>query len=100
MPHKSMDVSYWINTFKSIGIGTTGGFIAYKLNMPLPWLLGALFLNFFFSFSKIKLEFSKKLLNPIFLIMELFLEELLMQHYSIKLTYGSIHLLQWFYLLL
>jgi len=52
MPHKSMDVSYWINTFKSIGIGTTGGFIAYKLNMPLPWLLGALFLNFFFHFLK------------------------------------------------
>jgi len=73
MPHKSMDLSYWINTFKSIGIGTTGGFIAYKLNMPLPWLLGALFLNFFFSFSKIKLEFSKKLLNPIFLIIGIIL---------------------------
>ena len=61
------------DTFKSVGIGAIGGFIAYKLNLPLPWLLGALFLNFFFSFTKVKLKFSKKLLNPIFLIIGIIL---------------------------
>jgi len=61
------------DTFKSVGIGAIGGFIAYKLNLPLPWLLGALFLNFFFSFTKVKLKLSKKLLNPIFLIIGIIL---------------------------
>ena len=55
-------------SYISIGIGIAGGYLGTLIKLPLPWLLGALGLNFLFAFTKAKITFSQKLLTPIFLI--------------------------------
>ena len=50
-------------SFKSIIIGIIGGFIGTLINLPLPWLLGALLLNLLVSFSSYKVTFDKNFLT-------------------------------------
>ena len=52
-------------SYKSIIIGIIGGYIASLLNIPLPWLLGALLLNLLVSFSSYKINFDKKIFLPV-----------------------------------
>ena len=54
-------------SFKSIIIGIIGGFIGTLINLPLPWLLGALLLNLLVSFSSYKVTFDKKIFLPVLL---------------------------------
>ena len=60
-------------SYISIGIGIVGGYLGTLIKLPLPWLLGALALNFLFAFTKAKITFSQKLLTPIFLIIGIIL---------------------------
>lgn len=55
-------------SYKSIIIGLVGGYIATFTKLPLPWLLGALLANLFFSFTPIKITFDKKIFLPVLLI--------------------------------
>ena len=50
-------------SYLALLIGAIGGLFASTINMPLPWLLGPLLSNLLLSFTKIKITFSKKLLN-------------------------------------
>lgn len=56
------------NSFKSIAIGTVGGFIASHTMLPMPWLLGALLANLLFTFTKYKVSFDKKIFLPVLLV--------------------------------
>jgi len=47
-------------SYKSILIGILGGYLATLINLPLPWLLGALLLNLVVSFTSYKITFDKK----------------------------------------
>ena len=48
-------------SYKSILIGAVGGYLGPLINLPLPWLLGALLLNLFISLTKYKITFDKKI---------------------------------------
>ena len=65
---KELSISY-----KALIIGVIGGYVGTLINLPLPWLLGALGLNLCFAFTNFKIEFSTKLLNPIFLMVGIIL---------------------------
>ena len=65
---KELSISY-----KALIIGVIGGYIGTLIGLPLPWLLGALILNLCFAFTNYKIEFSTKLLNPIFLMVGIIL---------------------------
>ena len=60
-------------SYKALIIGVIGGYIGTLIGLPLPWLLGALGLNLCFAFTNLKIKFSTKLLNPIFLIVGIIL---------------------------
>ena len=77
-------------SFKSIIIGIIGGFIGTLINLPLPWLLGALLLNLLVSFSSYKVTFDKKIFLPVLLIIGV----ILAGSFNITLLY-KIHL--WVY---
>ena len=77
-------------SYKSIIIGIIGGYIASLLNLPLPWLLGALLLNLLTSFSSYKISFDKKIFLPVLLIIGV----ILAGSFNITLLY-KIHL--WIY---
>ena len=62
-----------IESYKAIVIGLIGGYLGTVIGLPLPWLLGSLGLNLCFAFTKFKIEFPTKLLNPIFLIVGIIL---------------------------
>ena len=62
-----------IKSYKAIIIGLIGGYIGTIIGLPLPWLLGSLGLNLCFAFTKFKIEFPTKLLNPVFLIVGIIL---------------------------
>ncbi len=55
-------------SYKSILIGAVGGYLGTLINLPLPWLLGALLLNLFISLTKYKITFDKKIFLPVLLI--------------------------------
>ena len=55
-------------SYKSILIGAVGGYLATLINLPLPWLLGALLLNLFISFTSYRITFDKKIFLPVLLI--------------------------------
>ena len=74
-------------SYKSIIIGIIGGYIASLLNLPLPWLLGALLLNLLASFSSYKITFDKKIFLPVLLIIGV----ILAGSFNITLLY-KIHL--------
>lgn len=65
-------VKIFKESYISIGIGIVGGYLGTLIKLPLPWLLGALALNFLFAFTKAKITFTK-LLTPIFLIIGIIL---------------------------
>ena len=65
---KELSISY-----KALIIGVIGGYVGTLIGLPLPWLLGALGLNLCFAFTNLKIEFSTKLLNPIFLVVGIIL---------------------------
>ena len=44
----------------SIFFAVFGGFIAYNIGIPLPWLLGPLFLIGFFFALKVEIKIPKK----------------------------------------
>ena len=77
-------------SYKSIIIGIIGGYIASLLNLPLPWLLGALLLNLLASFGSYKITFDKKIFLPVLLIIGV----ILAGSFNITLLY-KIHL--WIY---
>ena len=77
-------------SLKSIIIGIIGGYIGTLINLPLPWLLGALLLNLFVSFSSYKVTFDKKIFLPVLLIIGV----ILAGSFNITLLY-KIHL--WIY---
>ncbi len=56
-------VKIFKESYISIGIGIVGGYLGTLIKLPLPWLLGALALNFLFTFTKAKITFSQKLLT-------------------------------------
>ena len=63
-----------LNTsYLAIIIGFIGGYIGTLIHLPLPWLLGSLFANLLIAFTKLKVSFSNKLLNPIFLLIGIIL---------------------------
>ena len=62
-----------INSYKAIIVGLIGGYLGTIIGLPLPWLLGSLGLNLCFAFTKFKIEFPTKLLNPVFLIVGIIL---------------------------
>ena len=53
-------------SYKSILIGILGGYLATLINLPLPWLLGALLLNLVVSFTSYKITFEKNF-SPCFI---------------------------------
>ena len=60
-------------SYKALIIGLIGGYLGTVVGLPLPWLLGSLALNLCFAFTKFKIEFPTKLLNPVFLIIGIIL---------------------------
>ena len=52
-------------SYKSILIGILGGYLATLINLPLPWLLGALLLNLVVSFTSYNITFDKKIFLPV-----------------------------------
>ena len=48
-------------SYKSILIGAVGGYLGTLINLPLPWLLGALILNLCISLTKYNITFDKKI---------------------------------------
>jgi membrane AbrB-like protein len=62
-----------IKSYKAIIIGLIGGYLGTVIGLPLPWLLGSLSLNLCFAFTKFKIKFPTKLLNPVFLIVGIIL---------------------------
>ena len=54
-----------MNYFFSIFFGVIGGFVAYKINIPLPWMLGPLFFIGFLCAIKVEIILPKKPL-PLF----------------------------------
>ena len=60
-------------SYKALVIGIIGGYIGTLIGLPLPWLLGALGLNLCIAFTNFKIEFSTKLLNPVFLMVGIIL---------------------------
>ena len=54
-----------MNYFFSLFFGVIGGFVAYKINIPLPWMLGPLFFIGFLCAIKVEIKLPKKPL-PIF----------------------------------
>ena len=77
-------------SYKSILIGAVGGYLGTLINLPLPWLLGALLLNLFISLTKYKITFDKKIFLPVLLIIGV----ILAGSFNITLLY-KIHL--WIY---
>ena len=77
-------------SYKSILIGILGGYLATLINLPLPWLLGALLLNLVVSFTSYKITFDKKIFLPVLLIIGV----ILAGSFNISLLY-KIHL--WIY---
>ena len=77
-------------SYKSILIGAVGGYLATLINLPLPWLLGALLLNLFISFTSYRITFDKKIFLPVLLIIGV----ILAGSFNISLLY-KIHL--WVY---
>ena len=73
-------------SYKSIIIGIIGGYIASLLNLPLPWLLGALLLNLLASFSSYKITFDKKIFLPVLLIIGV----ILAGSFNITLLYKNV----------
>jgi len=61
------------SSYLAILIGSLGGYIGTLIHLPLPWLLGSLFANLIIAFTKFKISFSNKLLNPIFLLIGIIL---------------------------
>ena len=49
-----------MNYFFSIFFGIIGGFVAYKINIPLPWMLGPLFFIGFLCAIKVEIILPKK----------------------------------------
>ena len=74
-------------SYKSILIGAVGGYLGTLINLPLPWLLGALLLNLFISLTKYKITFDKKIFLPVLLIIGV----ILAGSFNITLLY-KIHL--------
>ncbi len=62
-----------IKSYKALIIGLIGGYLGTIIGLPLPWLLGSLGLNLCFAFTRFKIEFPTKLLNPVFLIVGIIL---------------------------
>ncbi len=60
-------------SYKAIILGFIGGYIGTIIHLPLPWLLGSILINLIVSFTKFEIQFSSKLLNPIFLIIGIIL---------------------------
>ena len=60
-------------SYKALIIGVIGGYIGTLIGLPLPWLLGALGLNLCIAFTNFKIEFSTRLLNPVFLMVGIIL---------------------------
>ena len=54
-----------MNYFFSIFFGIIGGFVAYKIDIPLPWMLGPLFFIGFLCAIKFEIKLPKKPL-PLF----------------------------------
>ena len=54
-----------MNYFFSIFFGVIGGFVAYKIDIPLPWMLGPLFFIGFLCAIKVEVKLPKKPL-PLF----------------------------------
>mgnify|MGYP001319753860 FL=1 len=54
-----------MNYFFSIFFGVIGGFVAYKTDIPLPWMLGPLFFIGFLCAIKVEIKLPKKPL-PLF----------------------------------
>ena len=54
-----------MNYFFSIFFGVIGGFVAYKIDIPLPWMLGPLFFIGFLCAIKFEIKLPKKPL-PLF----------------------------------
>ena len=77
-------------SYKSILIGAIGGYLGTSINLPLPWLLGALLLNLFISFTSYRITFDKKIFLPVLLIIGV----ILAGSFNITLLY-KIHL--WVY---
>lgn len=77
-------------SYKSIIIGAIGGYIGTLIGLPLPWLLGALLLNLFVSFTSYKITFDKKIFLPVLLVIGV----ILAGSFNISLLY-KIHL--WVY---
>ena len=77
-------------SYKSILIGAVGGYLGTLVNLPLPWLLGALILNLFISLTKYQITFDKKIFLPVLLIIGV----ILAGSFNITLLY-KIHL--WIY---
>ena len=75
-------------SYKSIIIGAIGGYIGTLIGLPLPWLLGALLLNLFVSFTSYKITFDKKIFLPVLLVIGV----ILAGSFNISLLY-KIHLL-------
>ena len=72
-----------LNTsYLAIIIGFIGGYIGTLIHLPLPWLLGSLFANLLIAFTKLKVSFSNKLLNPIFLLIGIILGGTVSQMFS------------------
>ena len=49
-----------MNYFFSIFFGVIGGFVAYKIDIPLPWMLGPLFFIGFLCAIKVEIILPKK----------------------------------------
>ena len=44
----------------SIFLAVSGGFVAYNIGIPLPWMLGPLFIIGFFCALKVEIKLPKK----------------------------------------
>jgi len=75
---------------KSVIIGFVGAQIGLMINLPLPWLLGAMIANLICTFFGIKTQFSKKIFSPVLLLIGI----ILAASFNITLIY-KIHL--WIY---
>lgn len=65
--------SIFRSSYLAILIGFIGGYVGTLIHLPLPWLLGSLFANLIIAFTRLKITFSNKLLNPIFLLIGIIL---------------------------
>ncbi|WP_142848835.1 AbrB family transcriptional regulator [Telmatospirillum sp. J64-1] len=57
----------------SLALGLAGGWVAYQLHLPLPWLLGALAVTMLPSMAGVKLRGPKRLRSGVLAVIGLFL---------------------------